>query len=223
MTVLLHPTLTTKWTSTNYIICCYNCQLSQSCCLLFPPFNSSLSTKTVTKMLAPILTTRDTPIDIVCFNLTDTFSPGNKSFSGIQKAYRPWEDRNSNVSYYLEQNDFDSSANYTQIRYALPGMDPGEERAQWVLWTYPHLNCETVLKDVDRVEFPWYEVDCQIEEDGECQQVSHPIKSFAILKRDRKGDSGKTWAQLGSATKTTGQVSRVLSATVAVAISFLIL
>ncbi|KAJ4013296.1 hypothetical protein NW752_007592 [Fusarium irregulare] len=170
---------------------------------------------------APILTTRDTPTDLVCFNLTDTFSPGNKTFSGIQKAYRPWEDRNSNVSYYLEQNDFDSSANYTQIRFALPGMEPGDEKAQWVLWTYPHLNCETVLKDVDPVEFPWYEVDCQTEEDGECQQVDHPIKSFAILKGDRKGDGCKTWAQLGSATKTTGQLSRVLHATVAIAVIFL--
>ncbi|KAH7173997.1 uncharacterized protein B0J16DRAFT_312194 [Fusarium flagelliforme] len=143
---------------------------------------------------APILTTRDTPTDLVCFNLTDTFSPGNKTISGIQKAYRPWEDRNSNVSYYLEQNDFDSSANYTQIRYALPGMEPGEEKAQWVLWTYPHLNCETVVKDVDPVKFPWYE-----------------------------GDGCKTWAQLGSATKIAGQLSRAFYATVAVAVVFMIL
>jgi hypothetical protein len=172
---------------------------------------------------APILTTRDTPTDLVCFNLTDIFSPGNKTISGIQKAYRPWENRNSNISYYLEQNDFDTSANYTQIRYALPGMEPGEEKSQWVLWTYPHLNCEPEVKDVDPVEFPWYEVDCQTEEDGECQQVDHPIKSFAILNGDRKGDGCKTWAQLGSATKTTGQLSRVFYATVAVAVTFMIL
>lgn len=102
-------------------------------------------------------------------------------------------------------------------------MEPGEERAQWVIWTYPHLNCETVLKDVDPVEFPWYEVDCQTEEDGECQQVDHPIKSFAILKGDRKGDDCKTWAQLGSATKTTDQLSRAFYATVLMAVMFLFL
>jgi len=102
-------------------------------------------------------------------------------------------------------------------------MEPGEEKSQWVLWTYPHLNCEPEVKDVDPVEFPWYEVDCQTEEDGECQQVDHPIKSFAILKGNRKGDGCKTWAQLGSATKTADQLPRVFFCTVAVVVVFLVL
>jgi hypothetical protein len=102
-------------------------------------------------------------------------------------------------------------------------MEPGEKKAQWVIWTYPYLNCETEVRGVDPVEFPWYEVDCQTEEDGEGQQVDHPIKSFAILNGDRKGDGCKTWAQLGSATKTAGQLSSVFCTAVVVVVTFLIL
>ncbi|KAI6763322.1 hypothetical protein HG531_013219 [Fusarium graminearum] len=117
----------------------------------------------------PILTTRDIPTELICFNLTDTFSPGNKTISGYQKALEPWEHPNSNISFHLQQNDFDSSANYTQIRYELPGSEAGE-KSSWVLWVYPHLNCETEVKGIDNHEYPWYEVDCQTEKGGECQE-----------------------------------------------------
>ncbi|RGP69243.1 hypothetical protein FLONG3_7879 [Fusarium longipes] len=171
--------------------------------------------------ITPVLTTRDTPTELICFNLTDTFSPGNKTVSGYQKALRPWEDRTSNISYYVQQNNFDSSANYTQVRYELPGNKAGET-SPWVLWVYPHLNCETEVKGVDNYEYPWYEVDCQTEEGGECQELKYPIKSFAILDGDRKGEC-KTWAQLGTATETFSWNTRLFHAMVAIAVTFLIL
>ncbi|KAH7002984.1 hypothetical protein EDB82DRAFT_482326 [Fusarium venenatum] len=162
---------------------------------------------------APVLTTRDTPSELICFNLTDTFSLGNKTISGYQKALAPWEDPTSNISFHLQQNDFDSSSNYTQIRYELPGGDVGK-MSSWVLWAYPHLNCETEVKGVDNHEYPWYEVDCQTDEDGECQGVNYPIKSFAVLSGDRDGEC-KTWAQLGAAAKISRQITKLFYTTVA--------
>ncbi|VTO94054.1 unnamed protein product [Fusarium graminearum] len=169
----------------------------------------------------PILTTRDIPTELICFNLTDTFSPGNKTISGYQKALEPWEHPNSNISFHLQQNDFDSSANYTQIRYELPGSEAGE-KSSWVLWVYPHLNCETEVKGIDNHEYPWYEVDCQTEKGGECQEVSYPIKSFAILNGDRDGEC-KTWAQLGAATRMNSQMPGLFYTTVAMAVAILAL
>ncbi|KAL4723685.1 hypothetical protein ACLX1H_009328 [Fusarium chlamydosporum] len=169
---------------------------------------------------APVLTTRDIPQELICFNLTDTFSPGNQTISDYQKALEPWEYPNSNISFHLQQNNFDSSANYTQIRYDLPGVEVGEA-SSWILWIYPHLNCETEVKGIDNNEYPWYEVDCQTKEDGECQEVNYPIKSFAILNRDRDGEC-KTWAQLGAATRTFGQIAPLFYTTVALSVAILI-
>jgi hypothetical protein len=168
---------------------------------------------------APVLTTRDIPTELICFNLTDTFSPGNRTISGYQKALEPWENPTSNTSFHLQQNDFDSSANYTQIRYELPGGEVGE-KSSWILWVYPHLNCEAEVKGIDNHEYPWYEVDCQTEESGECQEVNYPIKSFAVLNADRDGEC-KTWAQLGAAPRTSGQITRLFYITVAAAVTFL--
>ncbi|UZP36569.1 hypothetical protein NXS19_004385 [Fusarium pseudograminearum] len=170
---------------------------------------------------APILTTRDIPTELICFNLTDTFSPGHKTISGYQDALEPWEHPNSNTSFHLQQNDFDSSANYTQIRYELPGGEAGE-KSSWVLWVYPHLNCETEVKGIDNHEYPWYEVDCQTEKGGECQEVNYPIKSFAILNGDRDGEC-KTWAQLGVATRMSSQMPGLFYTTVAMAVAILAL
>ncbi|WXC58082.1 hypothetical protein SNK03_003981 [Fusarium graminearum] len=141
----------------------------------------------------PILTTRDIPTELICFNLTDTFSPGNKTISGYQKALEPWEHPNSNISFHLQQNDFDSSANYTQIRYELPGGDVGE-KSSWILWVYSHLNCETEVKGVDNHEYPW-------DRDGEC----------------------KTWAQLGAATRMRSQMPGLFYTTVTMAVAILAL
>ncbi|KAL6922396.1 hypothetical protein FSST1_006422 [Fusarium sambucinum] len=170
---------------------------------------------------APVLTTRDTPTQLICFNLTDIFLPGNKTISGYRKALRPWEDRTSNISFHLQQNGFDSSVNYTQVRYELPGVDVGE-KSSWVLWVYPHLNCDTEVKGFDNYEYPWYEVDCRTKDNGECQGVNYPIKSFAILNGDRNGDF-QTWAQLGAATKTSSQTTKLFHTTVAMAIMFAVL
>ncbi|CAG1983704.1 unnamed protein product [Fusarium graminearum] len=147
----------------------------------------------------PILTTRDIPTELICFNLTDTFSPGNKTISGYQKALEPWEHPNSNISFHLQQNDFDSSANYTQIRYELPGSEAGE-KSSWVLWVYPHLNCETEVKGIDNHEYP----------------------CFAILNGDRDGEC-KTWAQLGAATRMNSQMPGLFYTTVAMAVAILAL
>ncbi|OBS29563.1 hypothetical protein FPOA_03501 [Fusarium poae] len=157
---------------------------------------------------APVLTTRDIPSELICFNLTDTFSPGNRTTSGYQQALAPWEDPNSNISFHLQRNDFDSSSNYSQIRYELPGVEIGET-SSWMLWVYPHLNCDTEIRGVDIHEYPWYQVDCQTEEAGECQDVDYTIQSFAILNGDRDGEC-KTWAQLGDATRARGQITPLL-------------
>ncbi|KAI1070688.1 hypothetical protein LB507_006694 [Fusarium sp. FIESC RH6] len=171
--------------------------------------------------IAPAITTGDIPTELICFNLTSTFT-GNKT-SGIQEALAPWEYPDSNITYRLQQNDFNSGANYTRIRYELPSIDGEEgERASWTLWVYPHLNCATEVKGVDNYEYPWYEVDCKTDEEGQCQEVNYPIRSFSLLHSDRTGEC-KTWAKLGAATKAWNPLSRLFCATVAVAVAFVIL
>jgi hypothetical protein len=136
---------------------------------------------------------------------------------------QPWKDRNSGVNWYLNQSNYDSKANYTQIRYELlnEGISEAGEKSSWVLWVYAFPNCEQTEKGVDIHDYPWHEVDCQTEVGGECQEVSYPIKSFAILNSDRQGEC-KTWSQLGSAATSSGRLSKSVYV-MAIAVTFVIL
>ncbi|PTD02777.1 hypothetical protein FCULG_00009124 [Fusarium culmorum] len=160
---------------------------------------------------APILTTRDIPTEFICFNLTDTFSPATK-------PSRATKTPSSHGSIPTPTSAFTCSK---MTLTPLPGAEVGE-KSSWILWVYPHLNCETEVKGVDNNEYPWYEVDCQTEKDGECQEVNYPIKSFAILNGDRDGEC-KTWAQLGAATRMRSQMPGLFYTTVIMAVVILAL
>ncbi|KAF5006181.1 hypothetical protein FDECE_7422 [Fusarium decemcellulare] len=172
-----------------------------------------------------ILTTSSIPTELTCFNLTDIFSQSNDI--GFQEALEPLEDKSSGVDWLLQnRDDFDSKANYSQIRYELLNKtteDESGEVAAWVLYVYAFPNCQQIINgdNVDADDYPWFESSCQTQEGGECQGVSYPIKSFAIVSTNREGKC-EAWAKQGSATKFSGRVLPLVS-TLAVTVLLLVL
>ncbi|KAF4468341.1 hypothetical protein FALBO_4776 [Fusarium albosuccineum] len=161
-----------------------------------------------------ILTTPTIPTELTCFNLTDVFSQSNDT--GFQEALEPLEDKSSGVNWLLQnRDDFDSKANYSQIR---------GEVAAWVLYVYAFPNCQQIVNgdNVDADDYPWFESSCQTHEGGECQGVSYPTKSFAIVSTNKEGKC-EAWATQGSATKFSGRVLPLVSTLTAVAVLLLVL
>ncbi|KAJ4168841.1 hypothetical protein NW754_010773 [Fusarium falciforme] len=173
-----------------------------------------------------ILTTSSIPTELTCFNLSDIFSQSNDT--GFQEALEPLEDRPSGVNRLLQnRHDFDSKANYSQIRYELLNKTTEDESGKvsaWSLYVYAFSNCQQVVDgdNVDADDFPWFESICQTEKGGECQGVPYPIKSFAIVSTNEEGEC-EAWAKQGSATKVDGRVLPLVSTLVTVAALFLVL
>lgn len=172
-----------------------------------------------------ILTTSSIPTELICFNLTDIFSQSNDT--GFQEALQPLEDKSTGVNWLLQNRDeFDSKANYSQIRYELLNKtteDESGEVSAWSLYVYAFSNCQQIVDgdNVDADDFPWFESTCQTKEGGECQGVPYPIRSFAIVSANKKGEC-EAWAKQGSATKVSGRALPLVSTLVTVAALFLI-
>ncbi|RTE85126.1 hypothetical protein BHE90_000217 [Fusarium euwallaceae] len=173
-----------------------------------------------------ILTTSSIPTELTCFNLTDVFSQSNET--GFQEALEPLEDKSSGVNWLLQnRDDFDSKANYSQIRYELLNKtteDESGEVSAWSLYVYAFSNCQQIVDgdNVDADDFPWFESTCQTEKGGECQVVPYPIKSFAIVSTNRGGEC-EAWAKQGSAAKVSGRVLPLVSTLGTVSALFLVL
>ncbi|KAI8716568.1 hypothetical protein NCS52_00950900 [Fusarium sp. LHS14.1] len=173
-----------------------------------------------------ILTTSSIPTELTCFNLTDTFSQSNDI--GFQEALEPLEDQSSGVNWLLQnRDDFDSKANYSQIRYELLNKTTEDESGKvstWSLYVYAFANCQQIVDgdNADADDFPWFESTCQTEKGGECQGVPYPIKSFAIVSTNKEGEC-EAWAKQGSAARVGGRVLPLVFTLVTVAALFLVL
>ncbi|EEU43454.1 uncharacterized protein NECHADRAFT_82763 [Fusarium vanettenii 77-13-4] len=171
-------------------------------------------------------TTSSIPTELTCFNLTDMFSQSNDT--GFQEALEPLEDRSSGINWLLQnRDDFDSKANYSQIRYELLNKTTEDESGKvsaWSLYVYAFANCQQIVDgdNVDADDFPWFESTCQTEKGGECQGVPYPIKSFAIVSTNKEGKC-EAWAKQGSAARVGGKVLLLVSTFVTVAALFLVL